>query len=110
MKKLLPVLVLVLSAVTYTFSAKYLGNVANGKVVSGILAILLFLFGLSLGESKKSDYNAVRMIVAMVLFVISTMYFIGLIKISAVDNALSQIPGSRLFFELLLVYFGFLFR
>ena len=90
MKKIiLPLLVIVLGTAGLMLFDQYVQFSWSPTVYSFLLTLVMFLLGTSLAGSGSS--STVKKVIVVAVYAVVALYFIGVLKISAIDEVLSKI-------------------
>ncbi len=106
-KVIMPLLVIVLGTAGLMLFDQYVHFSWSANGYSFLLTLVMFLLGSSLAGSKSS--STVKKLIVFALYVFVALYFIGVIRVAAVDEVLSKIQFTTISFWMLFVYLGYLF-
>lgn len=106
-KVIMPLLVIILGTAGLMMFDQYVNFSWSSTVYRFLLTLVMFLLGSSFAGSKSS--STAKKLIVFALYVFVALYFIGVIKVAAVDGVLSKIQFTTVSFWMLFVYLGYLF-
>ena len=105
---ILPLLVIVAGVAAQYFIPQYAPNEWMFYIFYGASTLILFLLGSSMADSKSSSSHGLRKLLLFAVYVAVALYYLGVFRISEIDDILFKIDFSEFGFWMLFVYLGYL--
>lgn len=108
-KYLFPLLVIVLGTVALMLFDQYINFSWADKGYYILITLVLFLLGASMNSPKKTGLRGLKMFLVLGIYVALALYYVGFLRIAALDELLSKFQFTTVSFWMVFIYLGFIF-
>lgn len=104
-----PVLVMVVSTLIVYLISKYISGAFVASLLTIILAITLFMFGITLNKNHRKNASVYRKVIALVFTIILVFIQLDAISMPLIDQIRVFLQMSPILTTMLYIYFGYVF-